>query len=198
VVEGRVAFSFGQTLIESFNRDVLRNGPGFCGATDVCSSASSGSLVTNPPPFNASLVPLTPVSWRRIYRRTVDDLTFPLTFSAANDVGSACGPMCAENISESIPSFNLTPPAFTCDEFLPVNDGCSGCWDESHQKNTCDANGATVGDCITDCPGLGSGLPGGGSINTIEDNSTTGIVGSGFPLDPRVVRIPDSFTVTLS
>jgi hypothetical protein len=163
----------------------------------ACDPFGTGSYpVSNPPPWDPSLVSLTPVDWRRVYRRTVDDLTFPMTFSAANDVGSSCGPMCAENISESIPTLSTTLPDFVCDAY-PAVIACDGCYaNESFEQTNCGS--APVVDCRYTCDPTSSYLwraEKSGARNTEELRSDSGVITSG---SLPSFAIPDSFSVTLS
>lgn len=193
VVEGRVALAFA-TQVTDARFDSLVADNGYCGAsspTPPCQTPGSGTYpVPIPPPFDASLISLSPVTWRRVYRRTLDTLEMPITFSAANTTTSACGPQCGETATESIPTLSTTLPSLTCIAWDAVID-CSNCW----QENT---SCTTRVDCRTTCDPSNTLFwqpETFGSVNTEELRTSSG---------PTTVNtlptftFPDSFDVEIS
>jgi hypothetical protein len=189
VVEGRIALAFGTQVTSATGIDQVSADSGPCDAAlpSACTPGTIGTYpVPTPPPFDATLLPLTPVTWRRVYRRTVDTLEFPMTFNASNDVGQPCGPQCADAFSETIPTLSTSLPSLTCEAFPAVNP-CDSCYDTSGCSE--------VVDCMTDCTNYEILLWTGqvtGSVNTEESRSSTG------PIDVASLptfTLPDLFDV---
>jgi hypothetical protein len=196
VVEGRIGLVFATQLKEAIAYTKL-GGTDFCGAAspDGCKPTDSGSYpIPSPPTFNPALVEPTANTWRRVYRASVDDLTFPITMSAGNTISDSCGPKCAENFSNAAVSLS-TAPDFSCEGYPSVI-ACNNCWAtgspgydpscpraEDDCQSTCDPDGNQLWLSYT------------GYTNTEELRSDSGVVTVG---SLPSFDLPDSFEVNLT
>ena len=196
VVEGRVGLVFATQLKEAIIYTKL-GGTDFCGAASPsnCQPADSGSYpIPSPPTFNPALVSPTANSWRRVYRASVDDLTFPITMSASNTIADTCGPKCAETVTD----INVTlgsAPSFACDGYPSVL-ACDNCWATGSPGYDPSCPRASD-DCQSTCDPNNNQtwIPYSGTTNTEELRTDSGVVNSG---SLPSFDLPDSFEVNLS